>query len=157
MRKIVFLIIIFGFSVVGLFAQGTAMPFTKRPVSQAEYAKAVETNDQKVLNLECMSIVKTMNTAFGLSLRDCSALAGHIRKLTTVICPQVSTTLGRVLKNGNIDMVGWKRLLRPTEMCLVSDNRVELSLDCGNPIPNLFVTTIATATPRVAPPALPTP
>lgn len=143
MRKS-FLIAVLLFGSTQLWAQGTAKPFISQELSHRKdprevFAKGIATNDKSLLNLDCMKIVEITNLVAQTNLRDCTGLAGFIRQLPVEPCPQkITTGLARVLANGKIDLTGWKRTLRPDELCLFSDNRVLFSLDCGNIIPSLY-------------------
>jgi hypothetical protein len=108
-------------------------------LTREEFATAIASNNQSILNVDCMKIVRAANSVLNHNFTNCGALSNHIRQLEVATCPQVETRLARVLMpSGTIDLTGWRRLLRPNERCLFSDNRAEFSLDCGNITPDLY-------------------
>ncbi len=117
------------------FASAQALPFTKKVLSQEAYASAIEKNDRKLLNAPCMKYVQAANESFDhLELKSCQDLADYIRTLEEKVCPNVQTTIARVLKNGEIDLRGRKRMLKVGERCLYDNNEASwfTSLSCGN-------------------------
>lgn len=139
MKKIAgFALVICLVSASALSAQ--ALPFTKRVVSQEEYATAIEKDDRTILNVSCNMIALASNTTFKHSFMGCDDLAAYIRRLTVLPCPQVETRLARVLPTGFIDLYGYRRELRQGEMCLY-DNQSALwfaSISCGNLITDVL-------------------
>src|SRR5688500_12945115 len=83
-----------------------ALPFTKTVVTQEEYARALETDDRRVLNVPCAKLVEAFNTVFkneeGIPQHEnCQDLASYIRRLNVYGCPQNRVTrITRVLANG---------------------------------------------------------
>ncbi len=135
-------VIVFLLSLVATSASAqTALPFTTRPVSKAEFIKAIENCDQKVLYIKnCAKIVDAANIVWKddeaiPQFENRKELADYLRRLTVAPCPQVGeATVARVLKNGAIDLYGYKRDLRRGESCLYDNQAGKwiASLSCGN-------------------------
>ena len=157
MKYIVFALVFLGFSVS---AEAQALPYTKRAVSLAEYSTALRTNDRVLLNVGCEAVVEAQNATFakfGVDKRfsTCEEYAEYLDTLTVRLCPQFDTHLGRVLKNGQIDLAGWSRKLRQGEEC-VYDNQEAMwvaSLSCGNTITDILPVFTAMVEDRPAEPS----
>ncbi len=133
LKKVVFLLVLAVSMATPVFAQ--ALPFTKRPVSQEQLAKAIEKNDRSILNVSSTEMVRAANEAFGFDMESPKELAHWVRNLTDTSCPSGHTsTLARVLKSGEVDLYGFKRPFRDGEPCLLDANlaRYVLSRLCGN-------------------------
>lgn len=122
---------------LGSEAYAQALPFVKEPQSQEALARAIEVGNQSVLNLSPNDYLRAANEALGLEIEDYKALASYIRRLKKVSCPVgYESTLGRVLKTGEVDLYGFKRKFVEGENCLLDTNtaRYVVSLLCGNVI-----------------------
>ena len=122
----------FVLAAVPAFAQ--ALPFVKHTVSQEEYAKAIEKNDRKVLNVSCEEMMTAANAVFEANLSQCADLGAYVRQLEVKPCPTVTTTVARVLPGSHVDLYGYSRELREGETCLYENNSARwfASLSCGN-------------------------
>lgn len=116
----------------------TGHPFTKRPVTQEELARAIERSDMTLLNVTPVQYHKAITAlvADGVSVPSVTDLAAYIRRLAVVPCPSGKAMLSRVLKPGNAVDMFWPRDFRPGELCLLDNNanRLIVSLACGNVI-----------------------
>lgn len=124
------------------------LPFVTAPMTSArQYALIVETGTAQggvglYVNVDTLLLAwKTVFPDLGLETR--ASLANHIRSLKVVPCPRVATNLAWV-SGQSIRVNGWRRelgdrTLHPNEMCLLNEakGRYEVSLACGNLIPNL--------------------
>ncbi|MBX4206406.1 hypothetical protein KW784_01305, partial [Candidatus Parcubacteria bacterium] len=111
------------------------MPFTNRPISKAQYVKAIATDDQTILNVSCNKLVSAARQIHkDLTFTNCLGLALYVEKLNVKTCPNVETTIARVLPDESIDLYGRKRELRVGEQCLFDNNDASwfASLSCGN-------------------------
>jgi len=117
-------------------AQPRYLPFTKAPLSQEAYAKAIESNDSKVLNATATEFVDAVARLHPqLEISSAGELAEYIRYLAVMECPQTKAVLGRIdTKLKTVDLDGRERLLREGEMCLFDNNEGLwiASLSCGN-------------------------
>jgi len=137
---------IFVFVIVVLAAASSAaaqaLPFTKGMVTKESYAKALELNDRKVLNVDCRQILTAFNQAFSERLQyhfeDCKSLAGYFRRLDEKPLPQQKMHFGRILPNGNVDLEGFSREALLGEMGLFDNQSgiYPVSLMCGNLTPD---------------------
>jgi hypothetical protein len=133
LKKSLFALVLVLFTVVPAFGQ--ALPFTKKPVTQEQLAKAIEKNDRSILNVSADEMVRAANEAFGFDMESPKELAEWVRNLTDTSCPAgYTSTLARVLKSGEVDLYGFKRPFRVGEQCLLDANlaRYVLSRLCGN-------------------------
>jgi hypothetical protein len=154
MKKVVMVLIALLGSASGLFAQTkhapTRHPFLYHPVSQEQFARAVEMNDRKVIRVKMDALINAVNTTYGLHLENQQDLARYIRNLRTVDCPSGNTNLMRIKNDGSVDYKGWDRDTHSDEECLANSNgRVIFSLWCGNPTTNLYLPRQASAPARV--------
>ena len=154
--KMILLVLSALFATVSNLEAQDFQAFTKRPVSQEEYAKACEANDMNILNVNCDQIIEAMNKRFtGLNLSSRQAFADFIRRLDARPCPQIRTSLSRVDRRTKlIDLAGRERDLRPGETCLSYQNEVNdtvwvLSLLCGNIFSNDLPAPAPVAAPAV--------
>lgn len=113
------------------------LPFTKMPVSQEEYARAVETNNLGVLNVaDVKEFVDAVNKQHPeLEISSPAELATYIRSLAVRPCPQVVASVAGIERTSRvIDLAGISRPLRAGEMCLYDNNLAIwfVSLSCGN-------------------------
>lgn len=139
-RKIVVASGLFFALSIGFAEAQLARPFTKRPVSQEQYAHAIETSDYDVLNASCAALYDAANKSFGAldvetRFESCPALASYIRQLVVKPCPTSGKpTVARVMPENVIDLTGWRRELREGEQCLYDNNHAIwfASLSCGN-------------------------
>lgn len=112
--------------------------FTYRPVSQEEYAKAIETCDRKVLRVSCTELLKDAQTVFTWrkdKLNTLQDLASYVRAMPVTNCQsRDSVTLSRV-RLGKVDHK-WSRPFRKGEQCLYDNNEGKFlfSLSCGNTV-----------------------
>ncbi len=133
LKKSLFALVLVLFTVVPAFGQ--ALPFTKKPVTQEQLAKAIEKDDHSILNVSADEMVRAANEAFGFDMESPKELAEWVRNLTDTSCPAgYTSTLARVLKSGEVDLYGFKRPFREGEPCLLDANlaRYVLSRLCGN-------------------------
>lgn len=117
----------------------TFIAFTKKTVTQAEYAEAIEKNNLSALNTEAENILSAFNKRWPeLELKSTSELADYVRTLEEVQCSPTgnsSAILARVARATRlVDEEGHTRSFRPEERCLRDNNTGELvvSLMCGN-------------------------
>lgn len=134
--RILLSIIVVVVSVHAAEAQPQYLPFTKSPVSQEVYARAIEFNDSRVLNATATEMVDAMGRQFPeLEISSPAELAMYIRHLSVIECPQTKAVLGRVdTRLKKVDLDGRGRLLRQGELCLYDNNEGLwiASLSCGN-------------------------
>lgn len=141
MRRFLFGLLVTGILVSQAEAADTAKPFTKRKVTQEEYARACEANDMKILHIDCDKIAEAAFPVMGMKFAGRKEFARWVRELEVRECPQEKVRLARIftVPTKRVDTKGWERRLRKGEMCLYEDNRPVISLDCGNfinsPIP----------------------
>ncbi len=109
--------------------------FLNDPVGSAEeYARVIERCDlpqMKELNLGCEELVRSFNENFDhVEVTDFRELAAYVRTLSFRPCPQVKTSIARVV-NSKVNY--FDRMLRQNEMCLVdlNHNVVISSAVCG--------------------------
>lgn len=132
------------------------LPFTKRPVSQQEYAKACRDNDMTILNDSCDTYAEVFNLAYKLepALRNRHDVADYLERLSVKPLPSGMMTFCRILPDGTYDLTGFRRPSRTGELGLY-DNQLNLfivSLGCGNCLPdqnqNVFTAMVTDDLPR---------
>lgn len=117
------------------FVSAQGLPFTKGPVSQEEFARAIERDDRKILNVSCEMVLAAAHQTFeDANFATCGELASYMRRLIVAPCPRATSGMARVLPGDKIDLVGWRREFREGEMCLFDNQGAQwvASLLCGN-------------------------
>lgn len=151
-RKIFFIIGVLGLILMAFISRASAQTkphvatmdgVTDHPVSQEELARAILSGtdgDQTVLNTRSSYLVAAMNQIFPeLHLEHRQDLANLVRTSEVAPCTPGRQRLSRVRKsNGTFDIRGWVREIHSGEMCLWRGNRALLSLNCGNPTPEMY-------------------
>lgn len=116
-----------------------ALPVLKKPLWLGELARAVQENDRKVLNTDCMKLVEAFNETFkplaDERLTSCEALASYLERLNVDHCPTgTQASFTRIMRDGKVDLYGFSRGCRPGEEWAY-DNQWGIwvvSLICGN-------------------------
>lgn len=142
--------------------------YTRRQIrSGADIADCIVKNDKRCLRVTPQEYLRTFNATHPtLQFKNVADLAAWLRQLVIVSCPKVKVRLAAIaLPSRKLELRLWARMLRDGELCLVdtNDNRIAMSMSCGNPLPDVLGSKFPKpkdapkppidSTPKVSPPA----
>ncbi|MCR4279266.1 MAG: hypothetical protein NUV78_00820 [Candidatus Zambryskibacteria bacterium] len=117
-------------------AQTRGQAFTKGPVTQEEYARAIERNGRRVLIANVADMIEVAVKQGHVSASTTAqGLANYVRSLAVVPCPTgITASLAWVGPDGKIMLTGLDRPFRNNEQCLlnIQTGIWFASLLCGN-------------------------
>lgn len=104
-------------------AQTQGQAVCKHPVSKEQMARAIETNNRRVLNIDCMKIVvEAIRQGHLPAGSDCKDLGAYVRKLALVdLPPGIKISFAWVTPQGELALTGFKREARPGEKGLLNN------------------------------------